>query len=75
MPHPGNSTQTGKQRNPIVQQSEVYSSTLRLLNLEKKKKKKKKKKRTKIRPNNHKPNPATSRSSVVIFFSDIVLVF
>lgn len=74
MPHPGNSTQTGKQRNPIVQQSEVYSSTLRLLNLEKKKKKKKKK-RTKIRPNNHKPNPATSRSSVVIFFSDIVLVF
>lgn len=59
VPHPGNSTQTGNQRNPVVQRSEAYS-TFKAFKFEEEKKQKKK--NPKIRPNDPKPNPATNTS-------------
>lgn len=58
VPHSGNSTQTGNQRNPVVQRSEAYS-TFKAFKFERKK-------RTKIGPNNPKPNLPTNTSSVAI---------
>jgi hypothetical protein len=48
VPHPGNSTQTGNQRNPVVQRSEAYS-TFKAFKFEEEKKQKKKKPQNKTK--------------------------